>query len=128
MPYEISFTKKIAVEKTDIYFNECCWGGDSVRDVLLPLIAGKYEDVETNQEDWGWFIWFRKGGERLGIDICCDDPSTGEFRIRLSSRTRKFLWFYRDDVDTPELETIRVIVCAKIQEWAGGCKVEQIER
>jgi hypothetical protein len=126
MPYKISFTKKITPEKINIYFNECCWGGDSVRDVLLPLIAPKYEGVDTNQEDWGWFIWFRKGTERLGIDICCDDPGRGEFRIRLNSRTKKFWFFYRDDVDTPELETIRDLVSTKIQDWAGNCTAEHL--
>ena len=45
MPYELSFTKPISVEDPEIYWNECCWGGDRVSDHLLPMIRGKYENI-----------------------------------------------------------------------------------
>ena len=61
MPYEISFRKFIEVPDPEIYFNECCWGGDVVQQQLLPLVTAEYTDVMAEQEDWGWFIWFKKG-------------------------------------------------------------------
>ena len=61
MPYEVSFTKRVPIADREQYFNECCVGGDIVVDVLLPSVRARYEQVQTHQEDWGWFIWFRKG-------------------------------------------------------------------
>ncbi len=127
MAYEISFTKKLAIQNTGKYLNECCWGGDAVRDELLPLIAEKFQRIQTDQEDWGWFIWFRQGPVYLTIDIVCDDPESGKFRIHITSRTKKFRLFNRV-ADTPELERVREMVCSKIEDWAGSCRVERIER
>jgi hypothetical protein len=126
MPYEISFSKKLAIQNTRQYVNECCWGGDAVRDELLPPIAEKYQKIQTDQEDWGWFIWFRQGPVYLAIDIVCDDPEIGEFRIHLTSRKRKFLWF-ETIADTPELERVREMVTTRIQSWAGNYRIERIE-
>ena len=62
MPYEISFTRPVLISDREQYINECCVGGDAVVDALLPAVrAAGYEDIQSNQEDWGWFIWFRKG-------------------------------------------------------------------
>ena len=74
MPYEIAFTKRLDVADTDVYINECCWGGDVVTEQLLPTVNARYEDVQRDQEDWGWFIWFRKGRTSLAIDVFCDVP------------------------------------------------------
>src|SRR6266581_9663232 len=97
VPYELSFVKKVAAKNPASYINECCWGDDVVRDQLLPLISGNFEDLQTHQEDWGWFIWFRNGPVRLAIDIFCDDPKTGAFRVHLSS-WRRMLFFARSFV------------------------------
>jgi hypothetical protein len=77
VPYELSFTKRLKVSDNDLYFNDCCWGGDQVRDSLLSLVEGHLYNIQTGQEDWGWFIWFRKPPIRLAIDIFCDDPEAG---------------------------------------------------
>jgi hypothetical protein len=127
MPYEISFTKKLAIQNAGKYVNECCWGGNVVRDELLPLIAGNFQKIQTDQEDWGWFIWFRKGPVYLTIDIVCDDPASGKFRIHLTSRTKKFRLFNRV-ADTQDLERLREMVCSKIEAWAESCRVERVER
>ncbi len=126
MPYEISFHKALTVRDPDIYINECCWGGDVVRDFLLPPVVAKFGDVETEQEDWGWFIWFRQGRVKLAIDIFCDDPQKGEFRIRLTSR-RKWLLFDGPAADTEELEELREFVVSQVTAWAGAPKVEQVD-
>jgi hypothetical protein len=124
MAYELGFLKKVAAKNPESYINECCWGGDEVRDHLLPLISGTFADVETNQEDWGWFIWFRKGPTRLAIDIFCDDPKSGAFRVHLSSR-RKRLLFTWSFVDAPELQEVKDLVCAEIQVWAGSYQIKR---
>jgi len=110
------------VPEDDIYINPCCWGGDVVRDRLLPLIQQHYVDIMTEQEDWGWFIWFKRGGVSLAIDIHTDDPDIGAFRVHLYSR-KKRLWFFSQEVDTPELEELRQLVEADLRQWAGTVEV-----
>jgi hypothetical protein len=126
MAYEINFVKKVAAKNPQSYINACCWGGDAVRDQLLPLISGNFEDIQTSQEDWGWFIWFRKGLVRLAIDVFCDDPESGAFRVHLSSM-RKRLLFMRSFTDSPELEKVKDLVCAEIQVWAGSYQIKKID-
>jgi len=118
LPYELSFTKRIEVDDASEYFNECCYGGDVVSDLLLPTIRERYEHVRANQEDWGWFIWFRRGRVSLAVDICCDDPDTGEFRIHLISRIRRLLFSSRV-VDTPDLDELETIVVDLLAGWVG---------
>jgi hypothetical protein len=136
MPYEISFTKPVAVSDTSHYFNECCFGGDLVSEQLLPAIRERYEDwkrhgnIQANQEDWGWFIWFDDRDDRkvgLAVDVFCDDPKTGAFRIRLTSRKKRF-WFSSTIVDTAELECLREIVVERIGQWVGAAPgVEHVD-
>jgi len=50
------------------------------------LIRGNYQNIQHDQEDWGWFIWFREGGTKLAGDIFCDDPKTGVYRVFFTPR------------------------------------------
>ena len=120
MPYELSFSKEFEVSRDDpdFYINDCCWGGDVVIERLLPLLEGNYESIRTCQEDWGWFIWFRKGGQRFEINIQCDVPQEGEFRIHLVAFRRNWM-FRRLTSDTPELESLRETVTKELQAWTG---------
>ena len=117
MPYEVAFTKRVPITDRERYINECCVGGDAVVDSLLPAVRERYTDIQTNQEDWGWFIWFRKGAIKLAIDVTTDDGDAGEFRIRLSSHTKR-LFGYKE-ADTPELEELRVLVESELRNWAA---------
>ena len=119
MPYELSFVKRVPVMDRERYINECCVGGDAVVDQLLPSIQARYTDVRTNQEDWGWFIWFREDGVRLAIDVFTDDPDAGAFRIHLTSRRRRLL-VMDTVVDTPELEVLRDLVVSELTSWGSG--------
>lgn len=118
MPYEISFTRRVAITDREQYINECCVGGDAVVDALLPAVSAQYEDIQTNQEDWGWFIWFKKGAVKLAIDVHTDDGDAGEFRIRLTSRTKRFLAY--KEADTPELDELRTLVEAELRQWSSS--------
>lgn len=128
MPYEVSFTRQVPIADRDQYINECCVGGDVVVGQLLPAVRALYTDVDTNQEDWGWFIWFRKGAVKLAIDVFTDDPDEGTFRIHLTSRTKR--WLLPDTVtDTPELEELRARVVSDLAGWVGGpIKVTRLDR
>lgn len=128
MPYELSFRAPVTITDRDQYINECCVGGDLVADRLLPAVRARYDGVDTGQEDWGWYIWFRRGAVRLAIDIFTDDPDQGAFRIHLTARTKKFLMF-ESVVDAPELEEVRALVVSAIEAWTGWTvEVEGIER
>jgi hypothetical protein len=118
MPYEISFTKRVAITDREQYWNECCVGGDHVVNQLLPAVRARYEDIQTNQEDWGWFIWFKKGAVKLAIDVHTDDGDAGEFRIRLTSQTKRFL--SDKEQDTPELDELRQLVESELQKWQAS--------
>ena len=119
MPYEIAFVKKLQIADKEKYINECCWGGDAVTAQLLPKISARYEHVQREQEDWGWFIWFRKGSVSLAVDVFCDDPDTGAFRIHLTSR-RKRLLVMDQIVDGPELEELKTLVMEELKAWTGS--------
>lgn len=125
MPYELSFTATVTVSDPSRYINDCCWGGDVIRDRLLPVVEGRYQEIRTHQEDWGWFIWFRDGAIRLALDICCDKIDDGVFRIRLTSRRKKLL--RSAVVDTPELDRLRDIVTSAMAVWAGSLRSERVE-
>jgi hypothetical protein len=114
MPYEVSFRKRVDPASSDEYINECCVGGDIVSSWLRPAVESRYEALEANQEDWGWFLWFRKGDTRLAIDIFTDDPSTGDFRLHLTSRRSKWM-FLNEIADTPELEELRELVAGRLE-------------
>jgi hypothetical protein len=119
MPYELVFTRRVPVVNREQYINECCVGGDVVVNLLLPSVRSLYTDVRTDQEDWGWFIWFRKGSVRLAIDVFTDDPDEGAFRVHLTSRTQR--WLVLDEViDTPELDDVRELVEPTLTAWTGG--------
>jgi hypothetical protein len=118
MPYELVFTRVVLIADHEQYFNDCCVGGDVVMDQLLPALRAKYDDIETNQEDWGWFAWFKKGSTKLAVDVFSDDAEKGEFRIHITSKIPRFLLGART-IDTPELEHLRDLVVETISQWVG---------
>ena len=119
MPYELSFTKLMELGDRDQYINECCIGGDVVSGALLTSIRSRYSAIHSGQEDWGWYIWFRKGDVRLAVDIFTDDPEVGSFRIHLTSRVAHLLFFTRT-VDTKELDELRAVVMSDLTAWVGS--------
>lgn len=94
MPYIVGFAKAVQVVDSDLYINDCCIGGDVVLDRLLPVLREHYgDDLQANQEDWGWFAWFEKSTIKLAVDIHTDDHEKGEFQVHLtSSRPRLLIW------------------------------------
>ena len=83
----------------------------------MPSVQARYSDIQSNQEDWGWFIWFRKDTVRLAIDVHTDDGDAGEFRIRLTSQTKRLLGY--KEADTPELEELRALVESELRKWSA---------
>jgi hypothetical protein len=123
----MSFTVPVTVPDPSIYINDCCWGGDVIRDRLLPMVSGRYQKIQTEQEDWGWFIWFSDGETRLAIDIHCEDIPGCKFRIQLISRRKRFLLPSVVN-DTPELERLREVVMQEIYRWIGApAAIEHID-
>lgn len=108
MPYEIFFVRDLPPPID----------GDVVVNQLLPAVRAHYTDVETKQEDWAWFIWFRKDNVRLAIEVLTDDPENGIFRMHLTSRTKRWLLF-DTIVDTVELEKLLSLVTSELVAWSA---------
>lgn len=65
------------------------------------------------------------GAVRLAIDIHCDQPTAGAFRIRLTSRRKKPIG--SEMLDTPELDRLRDVVTSSIAAWARSVRTERVE-
>jgi len=116
MPYALTFCKQVPITDREQYINECCVGGDVVLDRLLPSLRSTYGDLQSNQEDWGWFAWFEHSGVKLAVDVFTDDPQTGRFQMHLTSRKPRLLFGSRVE-DTPELENLRQLVVRELEAW-----------
>ena len=116
MPYAISFTKPVVIAAREHYINDCCVGGDIVIERLLPALRDRYGDLQSNQEDWGWFAWFEHEGVKLAVDVFTNDEQTGEFQLHLTSRMPRLLLAAKVQ-DTPELEALRELVAKELATW-----------
>ena len=116
MPYIVSFVKPVVIVDREQYINDCCIGGDLVLEQLLPSLEERYGDLQSNQEDWGWFAWFEQSGVKLAVDVHTNDGNAGEFQVHLTSRKPRFLLGARTQ-DTPELEALRELVVSRLQSW-----------
>lgn len=126
MPYIVTFTKPLGASGQEQYINDCCIGGDIVLDHLLPSLRATYGDLQSNQEDWGWFAWFARNGIKLAVDVHTHDASLGEFQIHLTSRKNRFLLGSKIQ-DTPELEELRKLVMSSLENWeVSGLEVELV--
>lgn len=128
MPYEITFRKSLKVDDKAAYINECCYGGDIVADYLRPALSDRFGVPEPFQEDWGWFLWFDDDQVRLAVDVFCDDPVAGDFRIHLTSRKKR--WWRPDEVtDGPQLEELRSTIEAALGSWSdSSVRIVQLDR
>jgi hypothetical protein len=122
MPYIISFIKSLVLTDQNQYINDCCIGGDLILEQLLPAIAERYGDLMSNQEDWGWFVWFEDSGVRLAVDVHTNDHYSSEFQIHLTSSIPRFLFGLKIQ-DTPELESLKELVTSALRAW-GVAKLE----
>ena len=116
MPYALRFAKPVAITDPDQYINDCCIGGDRVLDRLLPALRQRYGDLQSNQEDWGWFAWFDDAGTKLAVDIFTNDHERGQFQIHLTSRRPRLILGDRIE-DRPELDALRDLVVAELRSW-----------
>ena|SRR5687767_298774 len=119
MPYALSFTRPVVIVARDHYINDCCVGGDIVLERLLPALRDRYGDLQSNQEDWGWFAWFEHAGVKLAVDIFTNDEQTGQFQLHLTSRMPRLLLAAKVQ-DTPELEALRELVVGELASWPVG--------
>lgn len=116
MPYTLTFSKQVEIADTDLYINDCCIGGDVVLDRLLPALREKYgNDLQWNQENWGWFVWFEDGPIKLAVDISTDDDRS-KFQMQLTSRRPRFILSDKVE-DGTELEALRELIVRRLKDW-----------
>jgi hypothetical protein len=117
MPYELSFTKALTIADPKRYINECCSGGDQVIQGLLSAVP-VYDDLQSGQEDWGWYIWFHIAKQKYEINVFCDDPGLGSFRIHLVSKAKSGIFSHKIE-DSSELEPLKQRVVANLEAWGA---------
>jgi hypothetical protein len=129
VPYIITFTKSITPSDSEQYINDCCIGGDVVLDRLLPALRERYGDeLESCQEDWGWFVSFKHSTVKLAVDIHTHDAEIGQFQLHLTSRTPRWMLSSRVE-DTAELETLRDVVVTQLRSWpAADLLIERVDK
>jgi hypothetical protein len=128
MPYVVSFVKSVEIADREPYINDCCVGGDVVLEQLLPSLRGRYgPDLQSNQEDWGWFAWFEQSAVKLAVDVHTTDHEILEFAVHLTSRSPRFLLGSKVQ-DTPELEQLRELVVSQLESWpVDRLSVERVD-
>ena len=116
MPYTLTFSRQVEIPDADQYINDCCIGGDVVLDRLLPALRDRYgNDLQSNQEDWGWFAWFEDGPIKLAVDVSTNDDRS-EFQLMLTSRRPRFILSDKVE-DCAELEVLRELVVQQLTDW-----------
>jgi hypothetical protein len=127
MPYALTFRKPVVITDREQYINDCCIGGDLVIDRLLPALRAKYGELQSNQEDWGWFAWFEQSGVDLAVDVFTNDEAAGEFQVLLTSRKPRLLLGAKVQ-DTPELEALRQLVVKELEAWSvAQLQIERVD-
>ena len=131
MPYELKFTKKLNYKNEDFYWNPCCYGGEIIIDQLMPIIENSFNDIQSNQEDWGWFIWFSNTEDKknsYGIDVFCDDPERGEYRVQLTStiKAKSFLWSSSKIINNQALENLKLVIENKLKSFLGTSVISTV--
>ena len=127
MPYALTFRKPVVITDREQYINDCCIGGDLVIGRLLPALRAKYGELQSNQEDWGWFAWFEQSGVKLAVDVFTNDEAAGEFQAHLTSRKHRLLLGAKVQ-DTPELEALRELVVKELEAWSvAQLQVERVD-
>lgn len=116
MPYVVNFTRPVHPTPGVNYLNACCEGSDGVLAAVLPALRARYGPLTPDQEDWGWYLWWRVGDARLAVDVHTHDAPTGESEIHLTTRRRR-RWFGTGVADMPELEALRECVLAPLRAW-----------
>lgn len=116
MPYTLNFNKNVEIEDREKYINECCVGGDIVLDQLLPALRKQYGELQSEQEDWGWFAWFKQADINLAVDVFTENDKTGSFQILLTSRVPRFLFGHKTR-DTPELQELKSLIISQLRSW-----------
>jgi len=109
----------------DEYLNECCWGGDVVRDRLLPAVQKRFTHIQTAQEDWGWFIWFKTDSAQMAVDTFCDDREPAPFRVVVTMSVQRW-WLFTSRVDGEEAGEVASIVRDELNTW--GAEVTSFEK
>lgn len=116
MPYTLTFSRQVEISDADQYINDCCIGGDVVLEQLLPALRGRYgNDLQSDQEDWGWFAWFEDGPIKLAVDVSTDDGRS-QFQLMLTSRRPRFILSDKVE-DCAELEALRELVVQQLTDW-----------
>ena len=116
MPYRLKFKKPVAISDPEKYINDCCIGGDLVLAQLLPGLRERFQDIRSDQEDWGWFAWVDQPGVKLAVDVFTEEVEAGEFIMHLTSRKPRLLLAAKIE-DLPELEVLREQVVSDLKAW-----------
>jgi hypothetical protein len=70
-------------ESKEEYINECCQYCDVILHLIKPEITNIFQidNIEIEQEDWGWYLFFIKNNLHYNLNISFNDeePKSNEF-------------------------------------------------
>ena len=83
-------------EPKEQFINPCCFGDDLATWLRARLLERGIPTIEPGQEDWGWYIESKLGGDSYFIGMggtveeSAPDSNRGEWRIMVEKR--RSLW------------------------------------
>lgn len=105
-------------ETKEHFINPCCFGDDLANWLRAKLLERGIPTIEPGQEDWGWYIESRLGGNSyfIGIGGAAEESAPksnlGEWRIMKKHRSlwEKLGGKNRTSLDDPIFAVIREIL------------------
>jgi hypothetical protein len=119
VPLELTFALPGLQPPADAdYINDCCWGGDVITARLLAALPRSHRDVDTGQEDWGWYLWITEGDLRLEFNVFCHSPAQASFQAHLIALRRRRI-LSNIIIDHPALDELAALAIPLLESWSG---------
>lgn len=76
------------------FINPCCFGEDLAAWLNTELVTRGYEAETPGQEDWGWYLPLRRGGDSYYLDISgnADQEGSNHGEWRVMVEKRRSIW------------------------------------
>jgi hypothetical protein len=110
MQYVAIFHHEVAIKDKNQYINPCCYGGDVIGNLLQPRLRDAGFTIDLfDQEDWGWFLWLKKGKSGYSIDIGLEEEAQWKFKLFVVGKQSFLTQLFKKDKQ-PHLKELCQII------------------